>query len=254
MDGNHPMRTALMVAMVACAAAMGGCSASQPFNLREVAAPYAYQYQWQQGKIYHAPTGTELSEEQLYDFLSGFRVVYIGESHDSVSDHAVQLEILRALNERYPGGVALGLEMLGTDAQTEADRWSRGELSEKEMMRLWARHWGAASFAYYRDILLYVRDQDIPLVALNRPRQPAVGHGAGDAAAASTGAAAAGQQAPPEQDTDPYYRAYIGAFMAGHAAGPDTLDRFIRAQARWDDTMAATAAAFLTRPDATAHP
>lgn len=243
------MRRVLLVAGLVVTAALSGCSANQPFSLREVASPYAYEYQWQEGRIYHAPTGTELTEEQLYEYLSGFSVIYVGESHDSVSDHAVQLKILGALNERHPGGVALGLEMLGTDAQAEADQWSRGELSEKEMMRVWARNWGAASFAYYRDILGYVRERSIPLVALNKPRLPPAAHGAGAQEIASADASPDTPGSPESDAQDPYYRAYIGAFMAGHAAGPDTLERFIRAQADWDDTMAASAAAFLSRPE-----
>ena len=229
---------------------VSGCASKSPFSLEDVASPYAYQYTREQGHIYHNPTGRQLTRHQLYDYLAGFTVIYVGESHDSVDDHAVQLDILEALQVRFPGEVALGLEMLGTDAQAEVDRWVAGAMSEKEMMRLWARNWSAASYPYYKDILDYVREEGIPVVALNRPRTRLPQQGDRGASAGGPGGALPERRPEPEiDDDDPYYRAYIGAFLAGHDAGPGTLDQFIRAQSLWDETMAESAAAFLSQPD-----
>jgi uncharacterized iron-regulated protein len=224
-----------------------GCASETQFDLQEVASPYAYQYTWEQERIYHAATGTELSERELYDYLAGFRVIYVGESHDSVNDHEVQLKILRALVERFPGEVALGLEMLRTDSQAKADQWVAGEMSEKEWMRLWAENWGLSSYPYYRDMLLYVREQRLPLVALNRPRdtmsRPAI------PVAGTEGVTAPAPLADPEIDwDDPYYEAYLTAFLSGHEAGPETLQKFLRGQLLWDETMAESGAAFLGKP------
>ncbi len=226
-----------------CLVVAGGCASAPPFDLQDVASPYAYQYVWEQGRIYHAPTGRELSENELYDYLAGFDVIYVGESHDSVDDHEVQLKILQALVQRFPGEVALGLEMLGTDSQQAVDQWTAGQLSEKEMVRLWARNWGVASYPYYRELLNYVRQQAIPVVALNRPRSEASRQQRPGTAAEPLPADDPGIDAG-----DPYYEAYIGAFLAGHAAGTGSRERFLRAQLLWDETMAATAADFLSRP------
>ena len=244
------MRRGLSTAVPLVLLMASGCASKSPFDLEDVASPYAYQYTWEQGRIYHNPTGREMTREQLYDYLAGFTVIYVGESHDSVDDHAVQLEILQALHERFPGEVALGLEMLRTDSQAAVDRWVSGAMSDKEMVRLWARNWGAASYPYYKDILAYVREVGMPVVALNRPRYlapPQQGPGASTDGAVGTSVR---PRPDPEIDNDdPYYQAYIGAFLAGHDAGPGTLEQFIRAQSLWDETMAESAATFLSQAD-----
>ena len=226
-----------------------GCSSNTQFELADAASPYAYQYQWEPGRIYHTRTGVEVSEQELYDYLSGFTVVYIGESHDSVNDHQVQLKILEALARRFPGEVALGLEMLRTDSQAEADRWAAGQLTEKEMMRLWSDNWGAASYPYYREILNFVRQEGIALVALNRPQASASAeHGS-----AADSATPVQPALPPEPDIDrddPYYEAYISAFLSGHGneLDPEMRQKFLRAQLLWDETMADSGARFLKQP------
>jgi uncharacterized iron-regulated protein len=233
-----------------CLLVLSGCASESQFDLQDVASPYAYQYTWERGRIYHSPTGTEMTENGLYDYLAGFTVIYVSESHDSVNDHEVQLNILKAMVARFPGEVALGLEMLRTDSQEDVNRWVSGQMSEKEMMRLWAHNWGPSSYPYYKEILNYVRDQEIPLVALNRPQQSLPLHGNADAGTEGINASPPAPLPDPEVDAlDPYYEAYIGAFLSGHEAGPDTYEMFMRGQLLWDETMAESAATFLLRPD-----
>jgi len=236
--------------MSLCVLVFSGCASVRQFNLEEVASPYSYQYTWERGKIYHTPTGTELSEPDLYKYLAGFTVIYVGESHDSVDDHVVQLKILQALEEYFPGKIALGLEMLKTDSQTEVNRWVAGDMSENDMKQLWEKNWGPSSYPYYKDILDYVREQEIPLVALNRPRKSLPGLGNPDTDTVGSTASQPALLPEPSIDTaDPYYEAYIGAFLAGHEVGPATREQFMRAQQLWDETMAESAAAFLLKDD-----
>ena len=108
-------------------------------------------------------------------------------------------------------------------------KWVSGELSQQEMEQLWSDSWGADSYPYYKDILSYVREQQITLLALNRPPNSTA-------------------PAPELEEDDPYYEAYIGAFLAGHKAGPDTHKMFMRSQTLWDETMAETGADFLSLP------
>ena len=243
------MRSALTTFLLLGLSTLYGCASKDQFGVQEAASPYGYQYQWEQGRIYHNRTGVEMTEQQLYDYLSGFSVVYVGESHDSVNDHAVQLKILKALVNRYPGQIALGMEMLRTDSQEGVDQWVAGELNEKEMMRLWADNWGGSSYPYYSDILQFVREEKIPLVALNRPKtnQP---NGHGPEATGESSTAVATHSPPPEPEidwNDPYYDAYIGAFLSGHGheLGPDMREKFMRGQLLWDETMAETGARYL---------
>jgi len=244
------MRFGSLILASLCVLVFSGCATDSQFDIQDVASPYAYQYTWERGKIYHTPTGTELTERQLYEYLSGFSVIYVGESHDSVDDHEVQLKILKALEEHFPGEVALGLEMLRTDSQAEVDRWVAGDLSENDMKQLWEKNWGPSSYPYYKDILNYAREQKIPLVALNRPRNSLPGLGNTDTN--TEGGTASRQALLPEREidtADPYYEAYIGAFLAGHEVCNETREQFMLAQQLWDETMAESAAAFLLKDD-----
>ncbi|MGF1538593.1 MAG: ChaN family lipoprotein, partial [Elainellaceae cyanobacterium] len=60
-------------------------------------------------------------------------VVYLGERHDSVQDHAAQLEIVLALYAENPD-MAIALEMFQRPFQPVLDRYIAGEISEAELV------------------------------------------------------------------------------------------------------------------------
>ena len=66
---------------------------------------------------------------------SDARIVYVGETHDNPASHRQELAVLQALDRRYPGGAALGMEMFTPAQQEVLDRWSAGELTEKEFLK-----------------------------------------------------------------------------------------------------------------------
>lgn len=263
------IETLAFAAVAAALALFSGC-ASQNATLAKISSPYNDYSTLKEGDILHLPTGRQFTEAELGNYLGAHRVVYVGESHDSVEDHTVQFKTLKALFERYPGKVALGLEMMRTDSQEGADRWSRGEMDEKEMVRLWVKNWGN-TWVYYSEIMKYVRDNKIPLIALNRPRPSMSSHKMGGAgtkpaeakpaeakpAEAKPAQIAASEapkapEAPPEPEidySDPYYEQYISAFFAGHDGGPDIRQKFLKGQLLWDETMAQTGADYLLKPE-----
>jgi len=226
-----------------------GC-ASTKFDAQRIAYPYTDFATLKEGDIVHLPTGRQLTEAELTAFMAGHRVVYVGESHDSVEDHTVEMKILKALAERLPGRVALGLEMLRTDSQEGADLWIAGKMEEKEFVKLWIRNWGS-SWAYYSEIMTFARDKKIPLVALNRPRPASPAHKTTAEPEKKEEAKAPEQPPEPEIDySDPYYEATISAFFAGHEnAGPEMKKLFLKGQLLWDETMAETGAKYLARPE-----
>lgn len=224
-------------------ALFAGCAPEATFFRPDtVTSPYVNLGALEVGQIVHLPTGRMLTPDEAYAYLSAHRVIYVGESHDSVDDHALQLSILKAMEEKFPGRVAVGMEMLRNPSQEAADKWSRGELTEKEFVRVWVENWDN-TFPYYADILRFIRDKKIPLVALNRPR--ARMHGANPDEPPPP--------PPPEPEVDyddPYYKAFIGAYFAGHGEGkPDVAEKFLKGQLLWDETMAETAANFLKKPE-----
>jgi len=92
-------------------------------------------------------------------------LVLIGEAHDDKAHHEMQLSLIRALcTPKSP--FVIGLEMFQADSQPELDNWTAGKLSEKEFLKIYAKNW-SLDWALYRDIFLYARDNQIPMVALN---------------------------------------------------------------------------------------
>ncbi|MFQ5586808.1 MAG: ChaN family lipoprotein [Thermodesulfobacteriota bacterium] len=210
-------------------------------------SPYYPLERLQEGSILHIPTGTMVTEGQLFSYLYGSRVVYVGEAHDNLEHHRVQLRVIKALEEQYPGSVSVGMEMFRNSSQPMLDRWVAGEVDEREFYKEWVKNWGI-DYDYYRDILEYVRERRIPLIALNASREQiiALNHrgveGEGELNSATL----------PEMDpNDPYHRAMVEAVYYdpshnSHGHGKGDFDRFYRMLLLWEETMAETIARHLT--------
>ncbi len=128
------------------------------------------------GEIDHVPTGVRLSFDNMMDMVAGSRLVYVGEAHDNLQAHQAELRIIEDLARRFPGQIAIGMEMFRQPQQAILDRWTQGRLSELQLLEAtnWLKTWGF-DFGYYRAILDFARDQHIDVVALDllriyRPR------------------------------------------------------------------------------------
>ena len=53
--------------------------------------------------IYHQPTGVKVTAEEMLGALTDARIIYIGETHGNPTSHRLELDVLRAVAERYPG-------------------------------------------------------------------------------------------------------------------------------------------------------
>ena len=84
-------------------------------------SPYKDLSSLKEDDIVHLPTGVKVTKDQLIDILSGARIIYVGEVHDNINSHNVQLQILKALAERNPQKIAVGMEMLKRTSQVSAD-------------------------------------------------------------------------------------------------------------------------------------
>ena len=212
-----------------------------------------------EGTILHVPTGVELTRVQLFDLLAGARIVYVGEAHNNIRHHRVQLDILTALADRFPGKVAVGMEMFQRPSQPDLDRWSRGELDEPAFQTVWYENW-TEDYEYYRDILTFIRDRRVPLLALNASERTARAraverhqHAAVDRhpkAAEGGPSALPADERPliPDIDTsDPFHRRQMEAVFGAHAKGAG-FEAFYRTMLLWDETMAQTVAEFVTSP------
>jgi uncharacterized iron-regulated protein len=200
------------------------------------------------GDILHVPSGLFVGETQMLEVVTDARVVYVGETHDNPASHRLELTVLQAMADRWPGRVALGMEMFTPAQQETLDRWTAGRLEEKEFLResRWFQTW-QMDFDYYRDILLFARERRIPVIGLNAGKEQVSAVGRSEVAALPPEE----RQALPEMDLDdPYQRMLVQAIFGGHGHGENGLAGFLRVQTLWDETMAANVAGFLQeRPE-----
>ncbi|MEA3545895.1 MAG: ChaN family lipoprotein, partial [Thermodesulfobacteriota bacterium] len=145
--------------------------------------------------------------------------------------------------QHNPGQITLAMEMFTPAQQPALDLWIEGKLSEKDFLLQvdWHTNW-RMNFAFYRPLLNYCRDHQIPLLALNADNR--LKHKIARTPLAELSAAEQ-QQLPDMDDSDPYQRAMVQAFFADHNRGQTMLEGFQRVQTLWDETMAQNLAHYL---------
>ncbi len=221
--------------------ALAGCGVLGPGHKLSWHSPYADSSCVEEGDIIHLPTGVKIVRDELIDILANARIIYVGEAHDNINSHKVQLEILEALAQRNPRKIAVGMEMLKRSSQESADQWTAGTLDEKEFVRAWVKDW-ANDFQYYRAILEYVREHKIPLLTLRPPDEWLE-------TVKGTESTTELQDSPlqlPEMDVeDPYHRAHTQAIFDAHPGVSQSFEDFYKVQVLWDESMAATIADYL---------
>ena len=224
---------------------MFACSSTPPLGDPEM--PYPPARAPKVGEILHVPTGVFVTEAQMLDAATDARIVYVGETHDNPASHRLELALLKALAERYPRKVALGMEMLTPEQQPVLDKWVAGKLSEKELLEQsrWYEIW-RMDFDYYKALFHFCRENGIPIIGLNATRKQVEAVASDDLSKLDE----AQRAGIPKLDmTDPYQQALVKAVYGGHAHGGGSEARFLRVQTLWDETMAANVARYLSSPE-----
>jgi uncharacterized iron-regulated protein len=188
---------------------------------------------------------TSLDQRRLFDELSRYDAVCVGEAHDDPHHHFAELVTLEELERRARhSGEALGVgfEMFQAPYQGYLDAFSRGRLDEAGLLSKseYEERWGFP-FAYYRPLLETARSAGLPLLALNARRE------------LTREVAQRGLALPPELERelpalelyDATHRALFDELIAGHPTGQGSPDNLYAAQVVWDETMAARASEFL---------
>ena len=180
----------------------------------------------------------------LVEKLRSERLVYVGETHTALSDHMLQLDVLRGMAAQ-PGELVLGVEWFQARFQPALDDYIAGRIGEAEMLRL-TEYYDRWRFDYrlYRPIMQFARDNAIPVIALNASREltSAIGKlGINDLPATLR------QQLPDSYDvSDKAYEAILRDVFVAHGRDEDgAFQRFVEVQLTWDESMAQRAAEFL---------
>ena len=185
------------------------------------------------------------AEHAYWDQLLTAQVIYIGETHNSNTDHEYQLEVLKGLRSRKTRFV-LGWEMFDRTQQPLLDEWDAHRLSTEELLEKtdFQRHWGVYSVMYEK-ILRWTQMEGVPSLALNAP--DTLSH-----------KLAQGEPLDPaDQALLPVgYQPLSGGYehfteqMGENVHGGANLGNFYKAQVLWDQTMATRIVEYLAvHPD-----
>ncbi len=197
------------------------------------------------GRWQDPANGVTLDPPRLLADMARRPVVLLGETHTNAEHHRWQLHTVAALFALNPNMV-LGFEAFPRAAQPVLDRWSRGDLTERDFLRLsrWNEVWRYDS-GFYMPLFHFARMNRIPMRALNVDRDlvrrasrdgwSSVPEGERDGV---------GDPAPPSQA----YRASLRKVFSQHGddredtplseAGEKMLAGFIEGQTVWDRAMA----------------
>lgn len=216
---------------------------------------------WTGSAVWASPMANapEISNPSTWDGqiqrYSQAQVLYLGETHTSEADHQLQLRVIQALYRRSssPAGgsrraaqpVAIALEMIQKPYQAALDAYVAGKISEAELLTQteYQQRWGY-DWALYAPIFRFAKQQGIPLIALNTPKE--ITRQVGRQGLASLNADQR-RWIPPIDSIDlsskPYRQQLRGIFDQVHGTPKPgqparNFEYFFQAQVLWDETMA----------------
>jgi uncharacterized iron-regulated protein len=215
--------------LVLAALGLGGCATAPTSTGPPLPSPG-------EPRIVDTLTGELLTPSELAAELQDVSVIYVGELHTNADHHRVQRDLLVGLIRQ---GIRprIGLEMVERRHQRILNQWVQGRLTESALLSLlqWDNSWGH-NFDLYRDIFDLARVHDLPLLALNAPRELVRKVGK-----VGRGGLTEEEKAkcPPLNTSNPTHQKYIRGFFGGHHGGhAGSFERFYQAQLVWDEFMA----------------
>ncbi len=209
----------------------GGCSANEKLVNR---------------RFFDLNQGQETADSQVLPRLKEKRIILVGEHHTRQRHHQAQLQVIRLLHEAGVQ-VVIGLEMFRSDSQKDLNRWVSGDIDDTAFQKIYYDNWNFA-WPLYGMIFEYARDEKIPLVGLNVPRDITRQVARGVFKSLSDE-----QKAELSHITcrvDKEYMDYIRKAFGGHAHGNLNFIYFCEAQLVWDNAMTVSALDYLSaNPD-----
>lgn len=182
--------------------------------------------------------------EQMIDDIKKADLVFVGETHDNESHHQFQLDTIKALHHlKVP--VAVGLEMFKAASQSALDSWVAGTISADDFVKVYYANWNFP-WRLYKDIFLYVKNNEIPAVGLNVPEeitQKVARSGFSSLTREER------EKLPPETGcaVDEHYMKFIRRAYTMHGHRGRQFLYFCEAQLLWDQVMARNLIDFLKK-------
>ncbi|MFA4920361.1 MAG: ChaN family lipoprotein [Thermodesulfovibrionales bacterium] len=198
----------------------------------------------EQKNVFRTSDRQPITYEQMLDDLKNVRVVFVGEVHDREAHHQLQLDAIKALNDRKVP-LSVGFEMFTYESQNDLDKWTEGSLPVDTFIPIYYKNW-SYPWTLYDDILFYIRDNKIPAIGLNVPAEITQ-------KVSVSGFASLTQEElkklPPDVGctVNEQYMQFIRKAYAMHGHGGKQFQFFCEAQLLWNQTMAHNIIAFLKK-------
>lgn len=183
---------------------------------------------------------TYIGFPELIADLAAVQVVFVGELHDNAGHHRAQLQIIRALRERGDR-VAIGLEMFRSDHQQYLDQWVTGKISLDNFLPVYQDNW--SYWDVYKDIFFYARQNAVPMIGLNLPRQ--IVRKVARQGFASLQAHELENLPVVSCIVDPAYEQFIRRALGTHQGSRANFLNFCEAQLLWDKVMAQNLSSYI---------
>ncbi|MBC2716793.1 MAG: ChaN family lipoprotein [Desulfobacteraceae bacterium] len=178
-----------------------------------------------------------ISFDTLMKDLETMRIVFVGEHHNNPAHHDFQLKILTALYEKNPQ-LTVGMEIFDQTYQPILDQWSAGALDRQAFIEKvhWYANW-KFDFELYGKLLDFIKNNQIPIVALNIPSRVTARIAVGGIDNLFPSDSQFLPQSIDLSNSD--HRTYIEKIFSHHnIKGRDNFEYFYSAQCVWEDVMA----------------
>ncbi len=184
--------------------------------------------------------------DEIIPRLEASRIVYIGEIHNQYAHHMNQLKVIKKIHEAgYQ--LAVGMEMFQQPYQPAVDDYLAGRIDEYAFLKK-TEYFSKWRYDYnlYKPIIDYLKQQHIPLVALNI--QGDITHKVAREGIYDLSDTQKKQLPSAMNFSNETYKKDLKQVFAVHNKQENLQDfnYFLQAQLLWDESMAESAHRFLT--------
>jgi uncharacterized iron-regulated protein len=177
-----------------------------------------------------------ISFEEMLEELKTVDLVFIGEDHDNEEHHRAQFQVIKGMKERG-NALGVGFEMFLAQEQKTLDMWAHGTLGLESFLKTYYDYW-RLPWTLYSKIFLYSKDNNIPMLGLNVPKEITRKVSQDGFSSLSDEEL---KKLPPGitcDDLDERYMEFIKQAYDVHEEIGDTFVYFCEAQMVWDKAMA----------------
>ena len=185
-------------------------------------------------KIYSSSKQKIVTLDDIASDMAKADVLFFGEEHNDSTGHYLEGTIFKKLADKYPGKLALSMEMFETDCQVPLNEYLAGFIREKNFTTE-ARTW--KNYKDYRPMIELAKANHIPVTAANAPaRYVNMTNRLGLTSLQQLDATGKAFLPPLPIDTATgiYYDKFVEV-MGGH--GAVSQSKVFQAQNLWDATM-----------------